>query len=291
MNQSLAVFTEQRTVFEMGWSEWVLALVLLVAIAVLLLAYVNVRHAAPSRRALLLGLRTGAVLLALLLFLEPALRHREVTRIRNTVPVLVDASASMSLTDQPGGPSRAEQAASWLAVQQRGELARLAVEHQLQFFTFGEELRAADGKALALPSGTAQCRSGPGQPDCSRALVAREQATLLLEALEQAARRNKGEELGGFIVVSDGADNGLLGRRAVPGRPLDPETRDRLQALGAPVHTYSVGHTGGMVDLAVQRVIHDDFAFVHNAVEVDVDVLATGLSSGTVEALLSEEGV
>lgn len=267
----LSVFSEQQTVFEMGWSEWVLALVLLAAIAVLLLGYVNVRRASPSRKLLLLSLRTGAVLLALLIFLEPAIRRREVTRIRNTVPVLVDASASMALHDRPGQPSRAEQVAGWLAGQDE-ELQRLAVEHQLHFYTFGEELRTADSKGLAR------------QPPAT------EQATLLLEALEQAARRSKSEDLGGFIVVTDGADNGLLGRRMVPSRPLDPEIKDRLHALGAPVNAFLAGQAGGMVDLAVQRVVHDDFAFVHNALEIEVDVLATGLSSGSVEALLSEEG-
>jgi len=268
---TLTALTETEAVFEVGLGPGGLSLVALGALLVIGLGLLNVRRLPLRRRLLLAGLRTSAVLLVVGLLLQPALQRREGTRIRNRVPVLVDASASMALRDRPGSPSRAELAARWLT-EQLPALPALTARHQLSFYRFGERLHPAEAAALAT-----------GYP-------ADEQASRLLEALEEAAGKAGEEELGGIVLLSDGLDNGLLGRRAIQGQPLDAELEERLRLLGAPVHTVFVGEVGGLVDLAVQRVIHDDFAFVRNVLDLDVDVLATGVSEGTVQVLLSEEG-
>ena len=62
---------------------------------------------------ILLALRLGAVLAALVLFFQPALRQENVTRLPNHVAVLVDASESMRLKEKPKIPGCAERTKSW----------------------------------------------------------------------------------------------------------------------------------------------------------------------------------
>lgn len=268
---ALTTFQEQHAVLETDFGGWVLALLGLLAVAVLVLAWLNLRRAPRRRRFLLLGLRTGLVLTALAMLLEPAIRRQEVIRLRNVVPVLVDRSASMALRDGPGRPVRADAVRQWLA-DEAEPLAELAREHELRFYTFSAELEATSAASLqdnAPPAGA---------------------TTRTLEALEEVVRRSGAQDLGGLVVVSDGADHGLLGERLVPGDTPDALLRERISALGAPVHTFSAATRRSLVDVAVERVVHDDFAFVRNVLEVSADIRAAGVPAGPLTVTLSEDG-
>jgi hypothetical protein len=107
------------------WNEWKLALMaprslsgrvvaLALVLVVLVLAFRALRGEQPRRRWLLLGLRTVGILATLLLFFQPTIRLRAVSRMPNHIAVVVDASESMRLAEEGGGEHRAERAAAHL---------------------------------------------------------------------------------------------------------------------------------------------------------------------------------
>ena len=223
---STVTFDEQHLVLLSPWGRTAAALALGAALVIVGLAWRALRHEPRrSRRWILLALRAGAVLAALVLFFQPALRQENVTRLPNHVAVLVDRSESMRLKERPGAPSRAERAASWIR-QEAPRLAELRKSHVLDFYSFGEGLSPTTEEALALPA------------------LRYDEATRLREALTQLRARYQGRELGGVVVVSDGIDNGRLQRANDGGGGdslLGADAVDFLKSLDAPVHTAWVG--------------------------------------------------
>jgi len=86
-------FDEQHFVFLSPWGRAATVLAIVAAVAIFGLAWRALRHEPRwTRRWTLLALRGGAVLAALVLFFQPALRQENVTRLPNHVAVLIDAS-------------------------------------------------------------------------------------------------------------------------------------------------------------------------------------------------------
>ena len=211
-----------------------------------------------GRRWLVSSLRAGAALAALVLFLQPAIQLENVTRLPNKVAVLVDDSESMGLAEQPGGATRAARAAKLIA--SSGPLFnQWRKEHRLDFYTFGSTLTPSVEDALGLPAGA------PAIAD----------ATRLREALSSLRGRYEGRDLGGVVVISDGIDNGRFGEALSPAGELDGEAKDFLHTLDAPVHTVWTG-SAGLRDVAIARVLADDFAFARNAVKVEAIIRVIG---------------
>jgi uncharacterized membrane protein len=266
---------EWRVVSLAPWGRLVDGLAIALALAVVLLAW---RALAVERRAarrwLLLALRLGAVAAALVLFFQPAVRLENVTRLPNHVAVLVDTSESMRLAEAAGAPSRAERAAR-LVADSRPAWARLAERHRLDYYTFGDRLAPSTAEALAAS----------GAPGLKRA-----RATRIAEALASLRGRYDAHDLGGVVIISDGADNGRLGQR-----PLDAESLDFLKALDAPVHTAWVGQPG-LEDVSVAQLYADDFAFVRTAIKIEallrvVGAGPAGWAGRTLPVTLRRDGV
>jgi uncharacterized membrane protein len=247
-----------------------------IAVVVLFFAWRALRDEERwTRRWLLLGLRAGAVVAALVLFFQPAVRLENVTRLPNHVAVVVDASESMALKEDPKGPSRAQRAADWLK-RAHPELAKLSDQHRIDWYTFGDRLS---------PANEAQLTTVESAP--------RQEATHLREALASLRTRYDGRDLGGVVVVSDGIDNGRVGQGLGPAG-LDNETTDFLKALDAPVHTVWTGKTG-LSDVAIARVLADDFAFVRTSVQIEAVVKVIGAqpdwAGRTLPVTLRRDGV
>jgi uncharacterized membrane protein len=257
-------FNDWRLVSLSPFPIWAL-LVLggLAALAVFLASRGLKREARPERRRVLLALRSGAALAALLLVLEPGVELLATTPVRARVAVLVDASRSMSLPARGGAAAtRAEEAARWV---EEGAAGREKLSPRFQF-----ELYEFD--ADARPYDAASARAAKGAE------------TDLLGALAQAARAGPaGRPLAGLVVVSDGADNVDLARG------MDRAAEERLQSLGAPVIALGVG-TPALKDLAISRVAVDDFAFVRNTVEVEIEITARGMQASGLPVTLKREG-
>jgi uncharacterized membrane protein len=216
-----------------------------------------------GRAALLLVLRLGAVATCLLVALQPMLELGQVTRVPNHVAVLVDTSRSM-VVKPPEGKERYLRAADAI------DAARVQFDswrregHRVDLYSFGESLGPTDAMALrAQPRG---------------------EATRIGETLAELRSRYAGRDLGGVVIVSDGIDNGRVGRG-----PLDGETRRTLEALGAPVHTVLIGEPS-LRDLSVATVLADDFAFVRTPLKLEAVFHATGLANRQIEVTLSRDG-
>lgn len=247
-------YDEWRLVSLAPWGHAAQVAAVAAAVVIVALAWRALRHERWSRRLTLLALRVGAVASGLVLFFQPSLRQENVTRLPNHVAVLVDASESMALKESAEALPRAERArraiASW-----KPALDALRARHKIDFYTFGERLQPQTEEAIL------------------RGVPAEAAATRLREALATLRSRYEGRDLAGAIIVSDGVDNGRLGQLGA--QAGDPESREFLRSLDAPVHAAWTG-ARGLHDVAIARVMADDFAFVRTAVQVDAVVRVVG---------------
>lgn len=247
-----AEFNTSRLVLLSDWAPGTLALVALVSVAVLALAWHNVRAQPPFRRNVLLALRGAAVLALFTVFLEPGLRLENVTRVRNHLVVMVDASRSMDLPGY-GDASRLAGVQQALA-REAGTLEGWRGAHSIDFYAVTDHARPV------------------GRPE---EITASGDATRLATGLADIAARHRPDELAGVLLFSDGADNGALGAYG-PGKELPATVRDAVLRLGAPIHTYFTGPDEPVKDVAITDVQYDEFAFVHNAVSIEADIAVQG---------------
>ncbi|RAL23734.1 hypothetical protein DL240_06145 [Lujinxingia litoralis] len=252
------------------WSPgWIAALGVL-GLAVLLFSAYDLRDMRAHRRLTLIGLRAAVFGLAVLMLLEPALDLKKVSKVKNHVAVLVDTSQTMNLDIAESDQRRIDRAHEALE-RLRPMFEADSEDHHFDIFTYGDELRPTTlDAALSAPA------------DASRADLS--------AALTRLPEHYQGKDLGGIIVLSDGIDTGAIGRRVRRGEPLDEASTEILKALQAPVHTLAVDADAGMRDAAVTRVLHDDFAFVHNSLSVEVELHFSGLGTQTVPITLRRDG-
>ncbi len=247
---------------------WLLLLLVLALLSAIVVAAMGLKsEPRRGRRMLLTTLRCLAVVCALFLVLEPAIQLLQVHRVKNRVAVLLDTSASMSLPTGDNGDTRLEIAQNLLEANDAW-FARKADRFVFEFATFD--------------SGT--------YPSARTRLIEVEEAegekTDILGALREtaAATSGSGRRLAGVLLLSDGVDTESLASG------LTPDARHELEQLGAPVHSFAAGGAGDLKDIAITRVVSDDFAFVRSAVEVDVFVRSRGYPSQRVPIVLRREG-
>src|SRR5437763_485446 len=224
----------------------------------------------PLRRRMLLALRATAGLLLLILLLEPGLELRAESRVRARIALLLDTSRSMRFPASPNGASRAEAMLAWLK-SRLPDLSALASRFQIDVYGFDKELQPQDADKLA------------GQVQKADE-IAQGPSTDIVGALSSAAAAGTGgRPLAGLIVASDGADNAELSEA------MTPQATSELRKLGAPVFALPVG-AQALKDLAIDKVVVDDFAFVRNQVTVDVSISARGFPSTDVPIVIKREG-
>ncbi|MGO8970238.1 MAG: glutamine amidotransferase [Myxococcaceae bacterium] len=246
--------------------SWALvALAVAVALGVLLAAVGLRQEASLWRRLALLGLRTVAAVAALFLLLEPGVRTLQVARVKNRVAVLVDRSASMGLPVGPGGGSRSAAVAEALERIAPG-LKGLEERFTVELLGFEPALVPVSEEIL---------RTAP-------ALGTRTDLLGALRAL-RATDTGGSRKLSGVLLFSDGADNTELQGG------ISPHARAELTALGFPVSTVQVGDPS-LLDVALENLKVDDFAFVRNAVAVEVELRVRGLPGRDVPVVLEREG-
>jgi uncharacterized membrane protein len=258
-------FNEHQLTMLSPWGPFALAAGVAAAAAVVILgAMASRRVSSPWRRAVLIGLRAGAALVALTLFLEPAIELREVAREPNRVVVLIDDSRSMSLRDEPGGPTRLERAREVLERSQPTFSAWRA-RHDLDVYHFSDDLERVS-------------------PDAAATGDAEGEATRLRRALEGVRAAYEGADLAGIVLISDGITTDDLEGGADTGA-----ARLLLRSLDAPVHTVWAGRPG-LRDVSIARLLVDELAFVRTVVPVEVVVRSTGYGPRRIPVTLSKEG-
>ncbi|HEY5923413.1 MAG TPA: glutamine amidotransferase [Kofleriaceae bacterium] len=257
-------FNEYRWVFLSPYGRWGLYIGVVVVAAIVALSWRSSRGASPLRRATLIGLRGAAAVAAMVVFLEPAVELRQVAREPNRIAVLIDDSKSMSLAENPKGPTRIERVRRLLASSQ-STLAAWEREHKIDYYTFSETVNTTSLAALAADR--AQGRS-----------------TLIRKALEFVRSRYEGRDLAGIVLISDGAATGSFDEDSGDGA-----VRDFLRSLDTRVHTVWAARDG-LKDVAVARVMADEFAFVRTVVRIEAVIRTTGLGARRVPVTLSTDG-
>jgi putative glutamine amidotransferase len=250
---------EMEVVLGAPWGRGAVLVAAVVALVSLALSARGWRRIGARALAPLLALRALGLCCALVLLLQPAVRLRRVSRPSGRVAVLVDDSRSMTVRDGDGGRSRFATALDALRAA-RPLIAGWRRDRAVDLSSFGETLAPLAEDAPAPPTAA---------------------ATRTAEALEALAAR-AGDDLGGVVLISDGADNGRLAAH-----PPD-EARVLAARLGVPVHAVWVGGPA-LRDVAISALRRDDFAFVRTVFTVEAEVRATGYS-GEATVRLEREG-
>ncbi|MFT3696394.1 MAG: glutamine amidotransferase [Kofleriaceae bacterium] len=261
---SSADFNEYRWVFLSPWGRIGLYLGGACVVAIVILSYRASRGASPWRRATMIGLRGAAALGALVVFLEPAVELRQVAREPNRIAVLIDDSKSMSLSEQKDGPTRIERARQLIA-NSSDTLKAWEADHKIDYYTFADTLASTSPSALASDQATGK-------------------STMLRKALELVRGRYEGRDLAGVVLVSDGAATGSFDEDSGDGA-----VRDFLKSLDTRVHTVWAARDG-LQDLAVSKVMADEFAFVRTVVKIEAVIHTTGLPARSIPVTLSTDG-
>jgi len=263
MNQ-LRLLADWRLAFASQLGRSTLVLVAVAAgLAVAISAVSLWRERRGGRAFLIFGLRLLAIATCALVAAQPRLEFGQVSVVPNHVAVLVDSSRSMNVAAPDGSGSRWQRAERALAEAASTFSSWETSGHKVEVFGFGEALTPAGRSNLPAPKA---------------------EATRIGEGLSELRGRFAGRDLGAVVLVSDGIDNGRIGRG-----PLDADTRKTLEALAAPVHTVLIGEED-LRDLSVATVLADDFAFVRTPIKLEAVLRHSGLSGRTVEVTLARDG-
>jgi uncharacterized membrane protein len=250
-----------------GLSGWVLGACALAAAGSLWLSAIGTRGAPTRVRVGLVALRAGFLLGLLVLLLEPGLRLMEKSREANRVVMLVDTSASMANSDE--GTTRAQRAAR-AADQLQDDLAQRDAPFVADLVRFDKTATPLPAESLAALQSGAEAPAGDG--------------TSLLAALRAVNAGQDARPLGGVVLFSDGADTTGLADE------LTPAVREEATRLGVPVHAVMTGRARAFIDIAIERIIADDFAFVRNKVTIQAVIRHEGFEGQTLPLSLREDG-
>jgi uncharacterized membrane protein len=229
---------------------WAVAAVLAGLLLVAWLAYRTV-PIAPARRSALSALRFATLLWITLCLMRPVGRLTGAGLHDAIVPILVDTSRSMGLSDADG--------------ERRIDRARAAVERELlpaigpRFHA--EVLRFGDRVAASQVSD----------------LSATDRHTSLGAALQAVRDRYHGRPVAGIVLVSDGGDNGSADAASAA-------------AAGAPIFALGVGSRTSARDREVVSVTAAESVLTDATVDVAVSAVAHGYGAGPIELRLLENG-
>jgi uncharacterized membrane protein len=261
----------QRLAFELQGAHGTWGLVL-AALALVVLVALGVRSVlgAERRRVVQLSVLRGAqALLVVLLALQPALRRESVAVSAAPVAVIVDTSASMSVREtEPGSAaslaqtSRLQRAGRFVA-SHGSELDALEKAAVVEWFA------AADGGLR--PITRAEVEAGTLEPTGR---------TDLMGSLDALAERHPGHERPAVLLLSDGADHGVLAELAER-----PEDLARRVPKGGPIVAVAP-EPGGLSDVAIDLVAHDPVGFLRTDVTIRARVRATGVGAQDVPVTL-----
>lgn len=231
------------------WWGYVLAVA--AALALAWLAYARVPlDLRPGARALLTGLRALTLLLLIAILLRPVVLVPPEAAHNSLLPVLVDVSRSMRLTDGDG-PSRLERAQAIV----RDFQARLGNEYRLELLTFGEGLAPADVDRLAATARRSD----------------------LSGAIADLADRHRDERLAGVIVISDGGDTAAL-------------ESDVAGAIHAPVITVGVGSAAAGRDREIVNLTAGEPLLAGSSIDLSVSAASAGFGVEPVEFRVTANG-
>jgi uncharacterized membrane protein len=254
----IGAYNDWRIVATTTLATWVLFSIGAALVVAVVVSARTLRRVPLRRAIILLLLRASAAIWVMGLILRPAIELRAVSRVRSRVALLVDGSRSMGLATPDG--TRAELVEKHLA-DNEARLTELAQRAVIEPALFGERVHAMERLPDKLPT--------------------EEPRTDIARALNETSWQSSGRELGAVILYSDGADT----------EGLTPESARALgQKIGAPIYTIGLSKDASAPDLAIRRIVADDFAFVLNTVTLEVEIEARGLDLSSVPVTLKQDG-
>ncbi|MBZ5556475.1 MAG: glutamine amidotransferase [Acidobacteriia bacterium] len=261
------LFKYPPLMFQQGDFTWGLSRPVLLAVAAglavavgALLTYRGVPAVERLRdRAVLIGLRLGALAILLFCLFRPTLILKAAVPQQNFLGVLVDDSRSMMIADLDGKP-RSAFIQEQLAGKDAKLLSALSQRFVLRFFSFASSSGRVATAAGAKFDGT---------------------ATRLAPALERARDELSGLPLAGLVMVTDGADTSDAA--------ID-ETLASLKARSIPVFTVGVGAEKFQRDIQVTRVETPRSVLKGSAMVVDVVLSQTGYGGQKVPITVEDDG-
>jgi uncharacterized membrane protein len=250
----------------LGAPDWVTVAAAAAALLLVLLVLGYRRAGAtPGVRTLAASLKLLGVLLLALCLIEPLSSGTRARPGANQFALLADNSQSMTLHDQGGGATRADQLKS-LAPKDAAWLARLAQDFDVRPYAFDTQLRAADDLAQLAFDG---------------------RASNLGASLDRLVRRYQGRPLAGVFLFTDGtatdadALNQLLARAksaaATPGQRLPP------------IYPVPLGKATPAADVGVESVAVTQTNFEDTPVTLAAQVTATGYKGRTLAVQLLDQ--
>jgi len=236
-------------------SVWLLVLLLLGAIG---LSYFVYRRTVPpvstAVRTFLTFLRAGAVMLILLILFEPILGISRRREEKPVVAVLVDDSASMSLTDQKVERPKVVKdllAADFFTEQADG--------YDKIFYPFSYELFDE-----MSPPADSLGFTGDG--------------TDIRRALEEVQTRLSEQYFTAVVLLTDGANT--LG-----------ENPARLASnYGLPIYPIAIGDPAEQSDILISNYSANEIAYAGTAIPTDIFVKSTGFAGKKVSVTLTKDG-
>ncbi len=232
------------------WWGYVLAFGSAVTLA--WLAYARVSAAVPTgMRTVLTALRAVTLILLIAILLRPVVIVPATAARNSLVPVLVDVSRSMRLSDGDG-PSRLDQARAIV----RDLQARLANDYAIELLTFGETL-------------------APGLVD---QLAATARRSDLSGALADLADRHRHDRVAAVIVLSDGGDTS----------PQEHDSAARMVA--APVLAVGMGSAGPLRDREVLNLTAGEPLLAGASIDLSVSAISAGFGTEPIELRISANG-
>jgi uncharacterized membrane protein len=230
---------------------WGYALVFGSALLLAWLAYARVPIALTRvTRGWLTALRAATLLLLIAILLRPVVLVPPAAANNSVLPVLVDVSRSMRLTDGDGS-SRLDRARAIV----RDLQARVSNEYAIELLTFGEAL-------------------APGQVDQMAPTARRSD---LSGALTDLADRHRRDRVASVIVLSDGGDTA-------------PQERAATRLVEAPVMAVGIGRTDGVRDREVLNLTAGEPLLAGASVDLSVSATSSGFGTDPVELRVSANG-
>ena len=230
---------------------WGYALAFAGALGLAWLAYTRIPTPLSSgTRALLVGLRALTLLLLVAILLRPVRVVPPSAANNSLLPILVDVSRSMRLTDGEG-PSRIERAQAIV----RDLQARLSTEYRLELLTFGDALAPGDVEKLAATARRSD----------------------LSGAIADLADRHRDHQLGGVIVISDGGDTAA-------------QEGDPVRSVGVPLIAVGVGDPVAARDREIVNLTAGEPLLAGASIDLSVSASSAGFGTDPVEIRVSANG-
>jgi uncharacterized membrane protein len=233
------------------WWGYLLAFTSAIVLAWLAYARAAVRLQ-PGTRTTLTILRALTLILLIAILLRPVVMVPPAAANNSVLPVLVDVSRSMRLTDADDGTARLDRAKAIV----RDLQERLSSEYRLELLSFGESLAAA--------------------PDVER-LAATARRSDLSGAIADLAERYRANRVAGVIVLSDGGDTA----------PLEADTG---QSMNAPVITVGIGNTSLTKDREVANLTAGEPLLPGASIDLSVSATSAGFGTEPVELRVTANG-